>query len=127
MTAAPYVNIFAGGPDGSLGKTLANDYRNGLSTQNAVAAPVRNALLPAALADNAQPPIQSAPDLSRVILSNAIGHAALLSDTPEKWDATLAMLRANGIDPKGYEDFDKGRALAIAGSNAAPNDESANG
>jgi hypothetical protein len=45
----------------------------------------------------------------------------MLSDTPEKWEATLEMLKRNGVDPSGYEDFDKGRALAMAAvGGAAP-------
>jgi hypothetical protein len=48
------------------------------------------------------------------LLANAIGHAASLSDTPEKWEATIAMLKQNGVDPSGFEDFKKGRPAAMA-------------
>jgi len=49
-----------------------------------------------------------------VLLASAIGHAALLSDTPAKWASTIAMLRQHGVDPEGYENFEKGRPAAIA-------------
>ncbi len=54
------------------------------------------------------------------LLRSAIGHAALLSDTPEKWAATVDLLKQHGVDPAGYEDFEKGRPLAIAASGVAP-------
>jgi hypothetical protein len=50
------------------------------------------------------------------LLANTIGHAAVLSDTPAKWASTIAMLRRNGVDPSGYEDFEKGRPAAMAAS-----------
>jgi hypothetical protein len=70
-----------------------------------------------------QPAINAAPALPASLLTNAIAHAALLADTPEKWAATLAMLKRNGIDPAGYEDFEKGRAAAVAASGAAPSED----
>jgi hypothetical protein len=54
------------------------------------------------------------------LLRGAIGHAAVLSDTPEKWAATVALLKQHGVDPAGYDDFEKGRALAIAASGVEP-------
>jgi hypothetical protein len=54
------------------------------------------------------------------LLANAIGHAALLSDTPEKWASTIAMLRQNGVDPEGYADFAKGRPAAMAAAGITP-------
>ncbi len=81
--------------------------------------PVRNALVAPALA--AAPHRQSrmqAPPIA-ALLAGAIGHAAVLSDTPGKWAATIAMLRRHGIDPEGYEDFEKGRPLAIAAAGLA--------
>ncbi len=73
---------------------------------------------------NSPPP--SAPNLAAALIANAIAHAAMLSDTPEKWAATLDMLRRNGIDPSGYDDFKKGRALAMAAAGgAAPEPEEA--
>ncbi len=56
------------------------------------------------------------PELQRSLLSNVIGHAAVLSDTPEKWATTIDLLKQLGVDPAGYEDFGKGRKLAIAES-----------
>jgi hypothetical protein len=73
----------------------------------------RNALLQGALPSR-HAPSPRAPNLAAAIIANAIAHAAMLSDTPEKWAATLDMLRRNGIDPSGYDDFKKGRALAMA-------------
>jgi hypothetical protein len=59
-----------------------------------------------------------------VLLASTIGHAALLSDTPSKWASTLAMLKRHGVDPEGYEDFDKGRPAAMAAAGTpAPADE----
>jgi hypothetical protein len=76
--------------------------------------PPRNALLAAAP--------QAARPASRAhlpgLLASAIGHAAVLSDTPAKWESTIAMLKQNGVDPKGYEDFEKGRPAAIAAARA---------
>jgi hypothetical protein len=83
--------------------------------------PVRNALFQGA----ASLPQAPAPSLPSSLLANAIAHAAVLADTPEKWEATLAMLKRNGIDPAGYEDFEKGRAAAIAASGAMRPEEDA--
>lgn len=58
------------------------------------------------------------------LLRSAIGHAAVLSDTPEKWAATIALLKQHGVDPSGFDDFDEGRPLAIAASGVAPVDGS---
>ncbi len=44
-----------------------------------------------------------------ILLVDLIGHAARLSDTPEKWATTIALLRAHGVDPQGYEGFADGR------------------
>jgi hypothetical protein len=98
---------------------MANSLDSPVSGQ--AGAPVsRNALLPAAAnPQRNQPPGVSGPGAA--LIANAIGHAAMLSDTPEKWEATLEMLKRNGVDPSGYEDFDKGRALAMAAvGGAAP-------
>jgi hypothetical protein len=54
------------------------------------------------------------------LLRSAIGHAAVLSDTPEKWAATIDLLKQHGVDPVGFEDFEKGRHLAITASGVAP-------
>ncbi len=81
----------------------------------------RNALLHGASSPHGNSAPPSAPSIAAALITNAIAHAAMLSDTPEKWTATLDMLRRNGIDPSGYEDFKKGRALAIAaGDGTAP-------
>ena len=56
------------------------------------------------------------PAVQAQLLRSAIGHAAVLSDTPEKWAATIALLKQHGVDPAGYDDFDEGRPLAIAAS-----------
>jgi hypothetical protein len=53
------------------------------------------------------------------LLRSTIGHAAVLSDTPEKWAATIDLLKQHGVDPGGYEDFEKGRSAAIAASGIA--------
>ncbi len=88
----------------------------------AVSVPPRNALLPAS-----PPPSRHAsraPVDLHGLLASTIGHAALLSDTPSKWASTLAMLRQNGVDPQGFEDFDKGRPAAIAAAGTeAPQDD----
>ncbi|MGO8955328.1 MAG: hypothetical protein ACLPWS_06740 [Rhodomicrobium sp.] len=69
-----------------------------------------------------QPP--NAPSNLPVLLANTIGHAALLSDTPAKWASTIGMLRQNGVDPDGYEDFEKGRQAAMAAAGTkAPQEE----
>jgi hypothetical protein len=115
-TMAPYVNIFAKGPDGSLGDTLAASYRAWL--QRNAAAPSAasggslNALAPGGSAV-APPAPAIAAEAAKAQLRSAISHAALLSDTLDKWAATISMLRQSGIDPSGYEDFDKGRALLM--------------
>ncbi len=79
------------------------------------ATPIRNALaaaLPAAVSGRAS----ALPSPAAVLLARAIGHAAALSDTPEKWASTIEMLRRNGVDPEGYESFEKGRPAALAAS-----------
>ena len=75
----------------------------------------RNALIGAAAlqAPASEPAGRTAPNMP-VLLANTISHAALLSDTPEKWASTIAMLRRNGVDPEHYADFEKGRPAAIA-------------
>ena len=80
--------------------------------------PPRNALL-AAAPQPAQPASRVHAHLPG-LLASAIGHAAVLSDTPAKWESTIAMLKQNGVDPKGYEDFEKGRPAAIAAAGAQP-------
>ncbi len=66
-----------------------------------------------------------APSNSPALLASTIGHAAMLSDTPAKWASTIAMLRQNGVDPHGFEDFDKGRPAAMAAAGTqAPQEES---
>jgi hypothetical protein len=71
----------------------------------------RNALIEAAT-----PPAPASPASPNIpaLLASTIGHAALLSDTPEKWASTIAMLRQNGVDPEHYADFEKGRPAALA-------------
>jgi hypothetical protein len=75
----------------------------------------RNALIaPAApQAPASQSPCR-APLNTQALLASTIGHAALLSDTPEKWASTIAVLRQNGVDPEHYVDFEKGRPAAMA-------------
>ena len=68
----------------------------------------RNALL-AAAPQAAQPASRAHANLPG-LLASAIGHAAVLSDTPAKWESTIAMLKQNGVDPNGFEDFEKGPA-----------------
>jgi hypothetical protein len=88
----------------------------------AVSVPPRNALL-AGAPQGAQPAPRPSIDLSG-LLANAIGHAALLSDTPAKWETTIAMLKQSGVDPHGFEDFEKGRPAAIAAAGvAAPREQ----
>lgn len=70
-------------------------------------------------------PRQLPPAAQAHLLRSAIGHAAVLSDTPEKWAATIALLKQHGVDPSGYDDFDTGRPLAIAASGVAPADDGA--
>ncbi len=87
--------------------------------------PSKNALLGSA---HAQPRTEPArPGLSHAVqaklLRSTIGHAAVLSDTPEKWATTIALLKQHGVNPEGYEDFDKGRSLAISASGVAPEPE----
>ena len=84
--------------------------RDRLQPQNALLASVPAARAPAGLSPTAQ----------GQLLRSAIRHAAVLSDTPEKWAATIDLLKQNGVDPAGYEDFDKGRPLAITASGVAP-------
>jgi hypothetical protein len=91
-----------------------------LETQGA--AP-RNALIPNASHPTSRPrraPMDLAP-----LLATAIGHAALLSDTPEKWASTIEMLRQNGVDPEGYADFEKGRPAALSAVGIRMVDDSA--
>jgi hypothetical protein len=64
--------------------------------------------------------VRLSPAAQAQLLRSAIGHAAVLSDTPEKWAATIALLKHHGVDPMGYDDFDKGRARAIEASGVAP-------
>jgi hypothetical protein len=101
----PNINIFAGSP-GNMGAGAPQ------------LLPSRNALAPSALSP---PPASQQgqnfqPSVPAAWLASAIGHAAVLSDTPEKWAATIALLKGHGIDPEGYETFDKGRTSAIAAS-----------
>jgi hypothetical protein len=77
----------------------------------------QNALLPAAPQNRA--PAALPPAVHNQLLRSAIGHAAVLSDTPEKWAATIGLLKQHGVDPVGYEDFEKGRPAAIAASGVA--------
>jgi hypothetical protein len=72
----------------------------------------RNALIEAA-APPALAPSRAALNVP-ALLASTIGHAALLSDTPEKWASTIAMLRQNGVDPEHFADFEKGRPAAMA-------------
>ncbi len=78
----------------------------------------RNALLPATPED--RPPAPVPPAVHSQLLRSAIGRAAVLSDTPEKWAATIELLKQHGVDPVGYEDFEKGRSAAITASGIAP-------
>ena len=80
----------------------------------------RNALLLGAQPVSAARPAPLPPLAQSQLLRSAIGHAAILSDTPEKWAATIELLKQHGVDPAGYEDFEKGRLSAIAASGAAP-------
>jgi len=61
-------------------------------------------------------PVQKQPINLAATLSDLIVHAAVLSDTPAKWTATLNLLKHHGIDPQGFEDFEAGRAAAITAS-----------
>jgi hypothetical protein len=84
-----------------------NTQASGFQSRNALIAPA----VPQA------PALQSpgrAPLNTQALLASTIGHAALLSDTPEKWASTVAMLRQNGVDPEHYVDFEKGRPAAMA-------------
>lgn len=47
-------------------------------------------------------------------LGEMIARAAELSDSPEKWAKTLVIIRRNGVDPAGYEDFENGRLAIIS-------------
>ena len=75
----------------------------------------RNALIGTAMlqAPASEPPPPTPLNIP-ALLANTIGHAALLSDTPEKWGSTIAMLKQNGVDPEHYVDFEKGRPAAMA-------------
>jgi hypothetical protein len=86
---------------------------------NSPAMPQRNALI-ASPAGPASPSAAPTKPTLAAVLAGAIGHAAVLSDTPEKWARTIDMLKQNGIDPEGYEDFEKGRAAAIAAVGFSP-------
>jgi hypothetical protein len=80
----------------------------------------RNALLEAAAPPAPAPqPVRQMPLNTPALLASTIGHAALLSDTPEKWASTIAMLRQNGVDPEHYADFEKGRPAAMAATGIA--------
>ncbi len=84
----------------------------------------RNALI--ATVPQAAPlyqPAPRAPSNLPALLASTIGHAAMLSDTPAKWASTVAMLRQNGVDPLGYEDFNKGRPAAMAAAGTEPPQE----
>ncbi len=83
----------------------------------AFSAPPRNALLVEA-PRSGQPAPRPSVDLSS-LLANAIGHAAMLSDTPAKWESTVAMLKQNGVDPHGFEDFEEGRLAAMLAAGVA--------
>jgi hypothetical protein len=74
--------------------------------------PSRNALIGAAPRPG-QNPGAAAPASLSALLAGTIGHAAMLADTPEKWASTIAMLKRNGVDPEGFEDFEKGRPAAM--------------
>jgi hypothetical protein len=58
-------------------------------------------------------PTQKQPVNLSGLVADLIGHAAVLSDRPEKWTATLFLLKQHGIDPQGFEDFEAGRRAAI--------------
>jgi len=92
----------------------------------ALAIQPRNALM--ATVPQAAPLYQPAPRTPSnlpALLASTIGHAAMLSDTPAKWASTVAMLRQNGVDPHGFEDFGKGRPAAMAAAGVqAPEEES---
>lgn len=83
--------------------------------------PVRNALVAPTLAAAPRRENRSHSAPPAALLARVVGHAAVLSDTPEKWASTIAMLRQHGIDPEGYEDFEKGRASAIAAAGLEEN------
>ena len=68
---------------------------------------------------SAAQPLSRTPLSVPALLASTIGHAALLSDTPEKWASTVAMLRQNGVDPEHYADFEKGRPAAMAAAGIA--------
>jgi hypothetical protein len=78
----------------------------------------QNALLAAAPVARASGTLP--PAVHDQLLRSAIGHAAVLSDTPEKWAATIDLLKQHGVDPVGFEDFGKGRSAAIAASGVTP-------
>jgi hypothetical protein len=84
--------------------------------------PPRNALLGAA--PHGPKPAERRPVNMPGLLASAIGHAAALSDTPSKWDSTIAMLKQHGVDPAGFEDFKQGRPAAMTAAGlAAPQDQ----
>lgn len=93
------------------------------SNPAAFSVPPRNALLGAA-PQPAQPASRTPANLPG-LLASTIGHAAFLSDTPAKWDSTIAMLKQNGVDPQGFEDFENGRLAAMAAAGTpAPQEQS---
>jgi len=53
-----------------------------------------------------------------ILLAGVIARCAKLSDTPEKWEVTLAALRRHGVDTAGYETFPQGRDATIAATKA---------
>jgi hypothetical protein len=99
----PFADLATGNPDGGFGGGGLPPFTSGPA--NALVASRMPA--PEAAGNAGSPAIQ-------MPLRNAIVHAAQLADTPEKWSGFISMLRANGIDPGGYEDFDEGRAKALA-------------
>ncbi len=88
--------------------------------------PPRNALIaPAPLTAPLSQPASRKPANFSGLLAGTIGHAAVLSDTPAKWASTIAMLKQNGVDPQGFEDFEKGRPAAIAAAGTQAQQEDA--
>jgi hypothetical protein len=85
----------------------------GAQPRNALVAPLRQDIAAAQSK-------RGTPSNLPALLATTIGHTALLSDTPEKWASTIAMLRQNGVDPEGYADFDKGRSAAMAAAGIKP-------
>lgn len=103
MTPSP--NILAGTANGSP-----------FAAAPAQSGPQRNSLIPdvAVLAQPAPNSPAAHPNVPAAWLANAIDHAAVLSDTPDKWAQTVGLLKRIGIDPDGFEDFHKGRTAAMA-------------